>query len=82
LRGLFASLVLFAMALPSATFAQGTEQQRSDCMGDAFRFCSSDIPFVSEIEACLQANLSRLSPACRSEFAPSSTTRLRPEHFR
>lgn len=82
MRGTIALLVLAAMAHPSATLAQGTEQQRSDCMGDAFRLCSSDIPFVSKIEACLQSNLSQLSPACRSEFAPSKKTKLRPEHFR
>lgn len=82
MRGSIAFLVLIAIAQPSASLAQGTEQQRSDCMGDAFRFCASDIPFVSKIEACLQSNLSELSPACRSEFAPSKKTKLRPEHFR
>ncbi len=74
---------LFAFIISSAApaFAQGTAQERSDCMGDAVRFCSADIPFVSEIESCLDANLSRLSPACRREFAPTKTTRLQEEHF-
>jgi hypothetical protein len=75
--GLFATLVVAAPAL-----AQGTAEERSACMGDAFRFCLSDIPNVAEIEACLIKNESRLSPACRAEFEPATKrTKLRSEHF-
>lgn len=70
------------LACGSAAQAQGTAEQRSACEGDAFRFCSSDIPFVSKIEACLVANEAQISPACRAEFTPAKTTKLRPEHFR
>ena len=28
------------VAMSSAAFAQGTPEQRSACMGDAFKFCS------------------------------------------
>lgn len=78
----FSLLLALSSALAaSPAAAQGTAQERSDCMGDALRFCSSDIPDVDEIEACLQQNLARLSPACRREFAPASSTKLRPEHF-
>ncbi len=75
--------IIFAAALLSAApaFAQGTAQERSDCMGDALRFCSADIPFVSAIEDCLETNMSRLSAACRREFAPTRTTKLQEEHF-
>jgi hypothetical protein len=73
------SLLLTLAASPAA--AQGTAQERSDCMGDALRFCSSDIPFVEEIESCLEENMARLSPACRREFASTNGTKLRPEHF-
>ncbi|QGM99155.1 hypothetical protein [Methylocystis parvus] len=69
------------VAAASPAFAQGTAQERSACMGDAVRFCSSDIPFVSEIESCLEGNMSRLSSACRAEFAPTRTTKLQEEHF-
>ena len=72
-------LLAFAAATPA--HAQGTSQERSDCMGDAMRFCSSDIPFVEEIESCLQQNMARLSPACRREFAPTQSTKLREDHF-
>jgi hypothetical protein len=75
--------VVFAMFFFLATpaFAQGTAQERSACMGDAFRFCSADIPNVSAIEACLQKNERELTPACRAEFQPNRKTKIRREHF-
>ncbi|HTQ82273.1 MAG TPA: hypothetical protein VMI47_03310 [Pseudolabrys sp.] len=70
------------LGLPAgAARAQGTEQQRSDCEGDAFRLCSADIPNVPAIEACLASKEAELSPACRAEFRPARKTRLRREHF-
>lgn len=65
-----------------AARAQGTAQERSACMGDAFRFCTSDIPNVSEIEACLIQNRPQLTPACSAEFGSLGRTKMRPEHFR
>jgi hypothetical protein len=79
MRNIIFALVMSSVAAPA--FAQGTSQERSDCMGDAFRFCSSDIPIVAAIENCLEENISRLSPACRREFAPTRTTKLQEEHF-
>lgn len=69
------------MLLSSVAWAQGTAQDRSACMGDAFKFCSADIPNVSKIEACLEQNRSNLTPACAAEFQPAKKTTLRPEHF-
>lgn len=82
-RFLMISAMLAVFGAAPAT-AQGTAQERSDCMGDAFKFCSGDIPFVEEIESCLQANMARLSSACRKEFAssPTNNTKLTEEHFR
>ncbi|MGY4623184.1 hypothetical protein [Bradyrhizobium sp. USDA 4486] len=78
------SVLTLAMTLSIAgpALAQGTAQQRSACMGDAFRFCSSDIPNVARIEACLIHNRSQLHPACQAEFRASGNTHLHPEHFR
>ena len=74
--------VVLALLGAEPAFAQGTAEERSACMGDALRLCSSDIPFVSEIESCLQSNMPRLSPACRKEFAgPTKRTKLKEEHF-
>jgi hypothetical protein len=73
---------LFLLSAPAA--AQGTAEERSACMGDAFRFCASDIPIVSKIEACLDGKKSQLSSACRAEFQPAQAkkTKLKAEHFR
>ena len=74
--------LLLIISAPAA--AQGTAQERSACMGDAFRFCAADIPNVSKIEACLESKLSELTPACQAEFKPGQAkkTTLKPEHFR
>lgn len=82
MRRAFILLTLISSIGVTPASAQGTAQERSDCMGDAFKFCSSDIPFVSEIEDCLRSNMSRLSKLCRREFAgPDHKTKLKEEHF-
>jgi len=78
-RSAVVTAVLVLAAAPAS--AQGTAEQRSACMGDAFKFCLSDIPRVAAIEACLERNESKLTPACQAEFGPSKKTKLRPEHF-
>ncbi len=42
-----------AVVETASASAEGTPQQREDCMADAFKFCSSKIPFESQIEECL-----------------------------
>jgi hypothetical protein len=80
-KTMLAAAAMFCLSL-SATSAQGTAQQRSACMGDAFRFCSAYIPNVSAIETCLKQNVNSLDPACRAEFQPNGRTKLRARHFR
>jgi hypothetical protein len=59
----------------SASYALGTVEQRAACTPDVFRLCSSAIPNVDNIIACMKANKSSLSPACRSVFnEPAVTT--------
>ncbi len=74
-----ASLLLLAMP----ALAQGTEEERSACEGDAFKFCSPDIPDIPKIEACLETNLTQLSPACQAEFDATADkkTKLQTAHF-
>ena len=47
-----------------------TPEQEQACTGDAFRLCSSEIPDISRVTACMVAKKSQLSPACRSQFRP------------
>lgn len=70
---------LMLLSVPAE--AQGTASERSACMGDAFRFCSADIPNVDKIEACLSQNRTNLTPACAAEFQPAQRTILKPDHF-
>jgi len=60
----------FALAmLPSAGYAYTADQEQA-CTGDAFRLCSSDIPDVDRVTACMIRNKSQLSPGCRAFFRP------------
>ena len=43
-----------------------TPEQRSACTPDAFRLCSSEIPNVSAITACMRKNRANLSPTCKA----------------
>lgn len=52
------------------------------CMDDVFRLCADEIPFISEIEDCLEQNMSQLSAKCRREFSgPEPRSLLREEDF-
>jgi hypothetical protein len=55
--------------------AEGTPEQRDACMDDAYRFCGKLIPNERMIEACLEQNLSRLSPDCRAQFDPPKASK-------
>jgi hypothetical protein len=46
----------------------GTVEQRMACMGDAFRFCFSEIPNIPRITICMQRNYRHLTPACQAQF--------------
>ena len=58
----------FAVALstlsPGASFAFSAEAQQM-CTGDAFRLCSSEIPDVAKITACMRKQRVSLSVGCR-----------------
>ena len=61
-----AGLVL-AIAALSATesFAYSSEAQQM-CTGDAFKFCSAEIPNIPAITACMYKNRAELSAGCRA----------------
>ena len=52
-----------------------TPQQEQACTGDAFRLCSSEIPDVGRVTACMVAKQAQLSPACRAQFRPDPEPR-------
>jgi hypothetical protein len=59
---------VFALAMLAApiepAFAFSFEAQLQ-CSGDAFRLCSSEIPNVERITACMKRQRELLSPGCR-----------------
>lgn len=65
---LVSALALGAM-LPHAAQAYTAEQEQA-CTNDAFRLCSSEIPDVERVTACMTRNKAQLSPLCRAQFGP------------
>lgn len=58
------------LAVPEGALAQGTAQEQDACRPDVFRLCSSYIPDVNNIVACLRAREPQLSPACHDVMFP------------
>ena len=63
---LMLAVAVAASALSSsASFAFSAEAQQM-CTGDAFRLCSSDIPNIPAITACMIKHRTELSSGCRA----------------
>ncbi len=64
--GLVLALAVSVSALSSSqSFAFSSEAQQM-CTGDAFRLCSSEIPNIPAITACMVRNRARLSAGCKT----------------
>ena len=64
--GLMLAVAVSLSALSSsASFAFSSEAQQM-CTGDAFRLCSSEIPNIPRITACMIKQRTSLSPGCRA----------------
>ncbi len=64
--GLVLAFAISFSALSSThSFAFSAEAQQM-CTSDAFRLCSSDIPNVSAITACMMKKRASLSTGCRT----------------
>jgi hypothetical protein len=65
-----AGLVLgFALSLSAMASTQSfaySEEARAQCTGDAFRLCSSEIPNIPAITACMMKHRAQLSQGCRT----------------
>jgi hypothetical protein len=59
-----------ASMLPAIAFAYTPEQEQA-CTSDAFRLCSSEIPNVERITACMAQHKAELSPPCQAQFTPA-----------
>ena len=69
----------FSAVTSTSSFAFSAEAQ-PQCTGDAFRLCSSEIPNISKITACMMKHRASLSSGCRAVMDrdwPRRTARLR-----
>jgi hypothetical protein len=60
--------VAILIAISGQSQAAGTPEQRRACRADAMKLCRDYIPNVKRITACMERNLSKLSPLCRTQF--------------
>jgi hypothetical protein len=60
---LVSAVSLLATATPGHSFSPEAQQM---CSGDAFRLCSSEIPNIPGITACMIKKRSSLSAPCRT----------------
>ena len=63
--GLTLAFVLSLSALSTQSFAFSAEAQQM-CTGDAMRLCSSEIPNIPKITACMIKQRASLSAGCRT----------------
>jgi hypothetical protein len=61
-----AVLALALVTFSTSSFAIGTAEQRAACTPDALRLCSSEIPNIPRIVACLKQNRPNLSKPCQA----------------
>ena len=74
----FATTAIAFQTSPGLAFSSEAQQM---CSGDAMRLCSSEIPDIPRITACMVRNKAQVSPACRAvmdrEHAAATAARKR-----
>jgi hypothetical protein len=63
--GLVLAIAVCLSTLSGPSFAYTAEAQQM-CTGDAFKFCSSEIPNIPAITACMYKHRTQLSVGCRA----------------
>ncbi len=77
---LIATAMTFAMVSAANAY---TAEDEAMCTNDAFRVCSSEIPDVQRVTACMVRNKSQLSAGCRAVMdanapAPAASATYQP----
>ena len=81
-RNVVAATALMLGMLTTSAYAYSPEQEQL-CTPDAMRLCSSEIPDVERVTACMIRNKSQLSAGCKSVFqAPAPTQQATPVSYR
>ncbi|HEY5225406.1 MAG TPA: hypothetical protein VIJ06_01315 [Methylovirgula sp.] len=69
-------ILVAAFSLGAAASAYAftpTDAQKQACTPDAFRLCSSEIPDIGRVTACMSAKKASLSAPCRAVFAAAAS---------
>ena len=64
--GLMLAVALSVSAVSSTQSFAFSEEARQQCTGDALRLCSSQIPNIPAITACMYKHKADLSAGCRA----------------
>jgi hypothetical protein len=64
--GLMLAIALSVSAVSSTSSFAFSEEARQQCTGDALRLCSSEIPNIPAITACMYKHKADLSAGCRA----------------
>ena len=64
--GLMLACALTVSAVSSTSSYAFSEEARQMCTGDAFKLCSSEIPNIPKITACMISHRAQLSSGCRA----------------
>ena len=82
MRIFFLLMIALALSTPGYCLAQqhtnagstaeDVAVEQDACFTDAQKFCGGNVIFVFEMETCLADHLSRLSPKCRKQIAPTN----------
>ncbi|WBL77446.1 hypothetical protein I3J27_31200 [Bradyrhizobium xenonodulans] len=74
----FAATAIALQTSPGLAFSSEAQQM---CSGDAMRLCSSEIPDIPRIRACMVQKKAQVSPGCRAvmdrEHAAAAASRKR-----
>ena len=62
------AIALVIIAGSGASAAERTAYEQRACEDDALSLCLSEVPNIDRITACMERNLDRLSPPCRTQF--------------
>jgi hypothetical protein len=71
-KGRIGLIAAFSLSAIASGRTQGTAEQREACTPDAVRLCSSEIPDVDRVTACMAAKVASLSLRCRAVFQTAS----------
>ena len=61
-------VALMIIAVSSGSAAERTADRQRACEDDALSFCLFEVPGIDRITACMERNLDKLSPRCRTQF--------------